>query len=194
MLRVLMLLSLAATAPVPAAAELPLTGLIGVYADGAHQYNAYCTFPAGYPIAKVEVWIWCLPSTHGLKCADFSIGYPANALRDRITTSPAISSSQGDLAGGYSVCFSACQVDWVWIAHQTLYMTSSAPTYAEILPHPAIGLYRLFNCDAPDCCSEPAIKGTTLYIGNSSYPCLPPEIAIRTESDTWGAVKSLFEE
>lgn len=194
MRRVLMLLTLAAILPVPAAADLPLTGVIGIYADGAHQYNAYCTFPPNYPIAKTEMWIWCLPSTHGLKCAEFSIGYPTNALRDRITNSPFISSSQGDLAGGYSVCFGACQLDWVWIAHQTLYVTSGASTYAEILPHPGVGLYRFFNCDSPGCCYEPAIKGTTLYISNNSYPCLPPELAIETNADTWGAVKSLFEE
>jgi hypothetical protein len=194
MRRVLMLLSLAAILPVTAAAELPLTGLINVYADGAHQYNAYCAFPPGNPIAKIEMWIWCLPSTHGLKCAEFSIGYPANALRDRITTSPAISSSQGDLANGYSACFGVCQLDWVWIAHQTLYVTSNAQTFVEILPHPTVGLYRFFNCDSPGCCNEPAIKGTTLYISNNAYPCLPPEIAIGTEPDTWGAVKSLYQE
>jgi len=194
MRRVLMLLSLAGMMPVPSVADLPLTGTIGVYADGAHQYNAYCPFPIGAPIAKVEMWIWCLPSTRGLRCADFSIGYPANALQDLVTSNPGVSSSQGDLAGGYSACFDACQLDWVWIAHQSLYLTSNASTYVEILPHPGIGLYRFLNCDSPNCCNEPAIKGSTLYLSDSAHACLPPEIAIGTGSDTWGAVKALYKE
>ncbi len=194
MRRALVLLSLAAALPAVAAAELPVTGSIGIYADASHLYNAYCPFAAGYPLAKIEMWVWCLPSTHGLKCAEFAVGYPANALRDRVTTNPGLASIQGDLGSGYAACFSGCQMDWVWVVHQTLYMTTNASTYAEIVPHPSIGLYRFFNCDSPGCCYEPALKGATLYISNSSYPCLPPEVAIEAEPGTWGAVKSLYAE
>jgi hypothetical protein len=194
MRRVLMLLSLAAVLSAPAAAQLPATGVIGLYAESFHQYNAYCPFPSGYPLAKVEMWIWCLPSTHGLKCAEFAIGYPSNALRDRVTVNPGVSSSEGDLASGYSACFGECQMDWVWIAHETLYLTSNASTYAEIIPHPDMGLYRFVNCDSPGCCYEPALKGTTLYMSTSAYPCLPPELAIQTGTGTWGGVKGLYED
>jgi len=188
-----LLILLSATVPGAVLAELPPTGSIGLYADASRQYYACCPFFESYPVARVEVWIWCLPSTRGLKCAEFAIAYPPNVIRDRIVYSPLISSSQGDLINGFSACFSACQMDWVWVAHQSLYIVHLS-SYAEIVPHSGVGLYRFFNCDSGDCCYEPCLKGTNLYFNSTAYLCLPPEIAIQTDESTWGAVKELFKE
>jgi len=194
MKRLLVLLTISTILPVAVLAELPPTGNIGLYSDAAHQYYAYCPFFQGNPVAKVEMWIWCLPSTQGLKCAEFAIGYPSNVIRDRIMYNPLILSSQGDLASGYSACFGTCQVDWCWIAHQSLYLAGHEVSYAEIVPHPGVGLYRFFNCESGSCCYEPCLKGTSLYFNTNTYPCLPPELAIRTDESTWGTLKGLFQE
>jgi hypothetical protein len=192
--QLLMLIIILTTVPAAVPAELPPTGNIGLYADAARQYYAYCPFFVGYPVAKVELWIWCLPSTQGMRCAEFAIGYPTNVVRDRIIYSPLLSSTQGDLVGGLSACFASCQMDWCWIAHQSLYVVDHQASYAEIIPHPGVGLYRFFNCESESCCYEPCLRGTTLYLNSNVSPCLPPELAIGTDGSTWGALKGLFAE
>jgi hypothetical protein len=74
-------------------AALPPRGYISLYADGARNYYAYCSIPAGYPIAKIEMWVWLLPGENGLMCADFAVGYPSNVIRDRITYNTALIST-----------------------------------------------------------------------------------------------------
>ena len=194
MRRLLVLCTVLVLLPGSLVAELPTTGSIGLYADASRQYYATCPFFETYPIAKVEMWIWCLPSTQGLTCAEFGIAYPANVILDRIIYNPGLSSRLGDLAGGVAACFGACQMDWCWVAHQTLYVSGHAASVAEIVPHPGVGLYRFFNCVSESCCYEPCLKGTSLYINTSAYPCLPPELAIQADESTWGSVKELFRE
>lgn len=173
-------------------ADLPPRGYVSLYADAARGYFSYCPIPSGYPIAKIEMWVWLLPGENGLMCADFAVGYPSNVIRDRITFNAAlISTSSGTLFTGYSACLNTCQWDWCWVAHQALYITSLQGTYAEIVPHPALGVFQFFNC-APGHPAEPCLRGTSLFLNNNSYPCVVPELAIGAGELTWGAVKSLF--
>ena len=172
-------------------AELPPRGYLSLYADGARSFNAYCPLAPGYSIAKIEMWVWCLPGENGLWGAECAVGYPENVIRDRITYNSRLSAVVGDPLAGISIRFDACQWDWCWIAHQTLYVYSIQQTYLEITPHPGVGVFRFFGCGDGNP-AEPCLKGTTLYLNAPASPCLEPETAIGTEGSTWGALKSLF--
>ena len=192
MKRTLIVIAIALTLPAALWAQLPQTGILSLYADGSRVYYASCPFPAGYPIAKVEMWIWCLPSERGLLGTDFAVSYPSNVIKDRITWNALLSSAPGDLAAGYSARFGACQWDWSWVAHQTLYLSTHQVTAAELVSHPGVGSMRFLSCEGAGCCWEPCIKGTSLYFNSTIFPCLPPELAIGEPSPTWGAVKGLY--
>lgn len=172
-------------------AQPPPRGVISLYADGAHSYNAYCTLPWGYSIAKVEMWVWCLPSENGLWGAEFAVSYPSNVMADRVTYNSNLAIKQGGLLEGLSAAFGACQWDWCWIAHQTLYVISPEQTNLGVAPHPASGFFQFFNCSEGHP-AEPCLKGSDLYLNVSTVPCLPPETAIGVGGSTWGGVKNLF--
>lgn len=193
MKKALMLMAIISSLAGVSLAELPPRGYLSLYADGARAFNAYCPLAPNFSIAKIEMWVWALPGENGLHAADFAVAYPSNVIHDRIVYNSLISAGTGSLLAGYSGVFGACQWDWSWIAHQSLYVNTRLQTYAEIAPHPAIGFFQFYNCQEgyPD---EPCMKGTSLYLNTVSYPCLPPETAIGSESSTWGAVKSLYGE
>jgi len=174
-----------------ALAKLPPRGFISLYADGARSYSSYCQVYPGNSIAKIEMWVWCLPGENGLWGAEFAVGYPENVIRDRIAYNSRLSSIVGDPLSGVSTRFDACQWDWCWIAHQRLYVNSIQQTYLEVVPHPGPGVFQFFNCGGGNP-AEPCLKGTNLYLNVPTNPCLPPETAIGTEGSTWGTMKSLF--
>jgi len=177
---------------VAAAAQLPPRGNIALYADGARSYSACCPIPAGFAIAKIEMWVWCLPGENGLWGADFAVGYPSNIIRDRLAYNGHLAAIAGDPLSGLSASFDACQWNWCWVAHQTLYVNSLQQTYLEIVPHPGQGVFQFYTCAAGNP-AEPCLKGTTLLL-NAAAPCLPPETAIGTDGPTWGTLKGLFTE
>lgn len=193
MSRVLIIAVMVACLAGAAGAELPARGNVGLYADATRTYNAYCQFPPGHPIAKVDLWVWCQPSVNGLLCADFGVSFPSNVMRSGITYNTAIiSTGSGDLATGYSVCLNACQWDWCWIAHQILFVNSAQATTVDVVPHQVLGVLQFTTC-AQGNATEPCLRGTSLYL-NSSSPCVPPDLPIATEEPTWGTLKSLFNE
>jgi hypothetical protein len=159
--------------------KLPERGFISLYADGSRSYSSYCQVYPGNSIAKIEMWVWCLPGE--------------NVILDLITYNSGLATIAGDPLTGISACFDACQWDWCWIAHQTLYVNSIQESYLEVVPHPGAGVFRFFNCGDGHP-AEPCLKGTTLYLNAPTNPCLPPETAIGTEGSTWGTMKSLFTE
>lgn len=173
-------------------AELPSRGNISLYADQARLYNAYCPLGPGHGIGRIEMWVWCLPGETGLSGVQFAVGYPPNAVRDRIVYNSVLSAVAGDL-DGCSAFFGACQWDWCWVAYQSLYVNSPEQTLVEIVAHPVAGVFQFSNCE-PGYPNEPCLKGTSLYINDDSLPCLPPETAIGSEGSTWGAVKDLYGE
>ena len=172
-------------------AQLPPKGIISLYADQARAYGAYCAIPPGYSVAKVEMWVWCLPGENGLQGVECAVSYPSNVICDRITYNGALAALQGTLSGGLSVSFGTCQWNWCWIAHQTLYLTSLQQTFLEVSPHPGSGVFQFFNCGAGNP-AESCLKGTILSL-NASAPCLMPETAIGAAGATWGALKALFD-
>ncbi len=189
---VFLTLLLLLVAPHAALGQPPATGTIALYADEARAYIATCPFPAGYPVGKVEMWIWCLPGSNGLMGADFGVSYPYNVIRDRISWNPGLAEHTGDFADGCSARFSTCQESWTWIAHESLYISSHVATFAELVLHAGVGALRFMDCTSPGCCWEDCLKGSGLFFNTSLYPCLPPELAIAAESPTWGCIKGLF--
>ncbi len=175
-----------------AGAQLPPRGNISLYADGARAYTAYCAIPWGYPVAKIEMWVWCLPGENGLWGAECAVSYPSNVVGDRVTYNGALAATEGTLSDGLSAFFGACQGDWCWIAHQSLYVISLDQTFLEIAPHPASGVFQFFTCGAGNP-AEPCLKGSNLALNALFPPCLMPETAIGVEGSTWGAVKTLFD-
>jgi hypothetical protein len=175
-----------------AEAQLPPRGNISLYADGARAYTAYCAIPWGFSVANAEMWVWCLPGENGLWGVECAVSYPSNVISDRITYNGGLAVRLGSLLEGLSASFGTCQVDWCWIAHQTLYVTSLEQTSLEVVPHPASGVFQFFTCGAGNP-AEPCLKGTSLALNFPALPCLMPETAIGAAGSTWGAVKTLFD-
>jgi hypothetical protein len=169
---------------IPCAAQGPI-GYAGLFTS--YEHYEWCV--DGEAPYHAEMWIWCFPSYLGQICAEFEVYYPPNVYESAITwNTPLISSWVGCPAEGFSVCFIDCQWDWLWICHQSLWVTDSTPSYCEIIPHHDVGVYQFANC-APGYPTEPFIKLANFYI-NHSYmddECTP----FAVESSSWGAIKSI---
>lgn len=64
---------------------LPLKGYIGhigLYNSEAFGLNCWCPI-GGSAWGRIEMWVWCLPSTEGLKCAEFDVQYPGPGIPAR---------------------------------------------------------------------------------------------------------------
>ena len=119
--------------PGAASSQLPETGYIGLYTDDTHSSS--CITGVGFYPA--EIWIWFLPSINGSTEVDFAISYPSNIIQsDKTKNMDLICVEVGDFESGYAVGFCSCERRWLWIAHQTLYITDSTPSWVEIVKHP----------------------------------------------------------
>lgn len=166
--------------------ELPRIGYIGLFSDDNH--SGWCIEGTG--VYTFEMWIWCLPSSYGLFCAEFRIDYPEAITQSTVTKNTDIISVElGDLASGWSVCFPECILDeWIWPAHQTLYVTDdSTPMEISVVEHPLVGEYYFANCDFD---TEPIRIIASLYINftKEDFPCM----VMGVEESSWGAIKSMM--
>ena len=173
-------------------------GFIGLYADNQRTYHVYCPFE-GPSVARVEMWIWCLPSVDGQLGAEFRIEYPLNVIQSTVTPNDAIIAVElGSLPEGISVAYSVCQFDWNCPYHQTLWITSHDMTEVRIVSHPEVGVYQFISC-LPDFPPEQCIILSDLLLNNPGGsmigPCKPPDdLIIETKNFAWGAIKSIFRE
>jgi hypothetical protein len=169
-------------------AQFPPRGYIGLYLDSTRFPCHSCA--NGVVPYVVEMWIWCWPSYEGSKAASFMVVYPANVIQGPVTYNlDIIEGYVGDLLNGVGVWYDSCQMDWHWIAHQSLHVIDPAPSHVYIAKHPD-----------PYC---PCINFATCQTG---YPiqCVtvhtelllnvecPPGNPIGTERATWGAIKNQF--
>jgi hypothetical protein len=173
-------------------AQLP-HGYIGLFTDADH--DTWCI--TGSPVYSFDFWIFCYPSVDSMLCAEFAISYPATGvIQSTVTPNTAIISvSLGTLPGGMSVCYLECQLDINWCFHQQVFVTDANPKMIEIIVHPApeIEHIRFAECNDPTYPVEPVVKFTNLYI---NYDPITDPLCQETgtESKSWGAIKTLFNE
>lgn len=161
------------------------TGYIGLFADDYR--GSWCINGVGF--YQASMWVWCLPGQDGMVCAEFDISYPYNVIEAGINYNPAILPLIIQPPDGWSLCFSECRTDWVWMFNQIIFVTTVDKTMLEIVPMPDVGVYQFANC-LPGYPVEPCIKLTNLYINYE-----PDESECSTtgvEASSWGAIKSLF--
>lgn len=161
-------------------------GYIGLYTDDTHSQS--CVTGVGFYPA--QVWIWCLPGENGQICAEFSVAYPPNIVQSTVyKNTPIISVDMGDIAGGWSVCYTDCRYDFHWLAWQQIYVTDATPGWIEIVKHPSpeITCVQAANC-LPGYPIECLMVLTKFGVNQEC----PPENPIGTEETTWGAIKGLY--
>ena len=160
----------------------PPRGYIGLYADGNHSICNVMN-PGGF--LPFTMYIWCLPSEHGMTAAEFAVSYPASVIPSTITLNPAITVSLGTLTGGTSVAFGSCNNDWVWTHTQSCYLTATTPGYIVIIPDPTAQppAYQYASCELGNPLEQ------IMIINNLA---LNQQCLIATKDASWGAIKSLF--
>lgn len=142
-------------------------GFIGLYTDVDHSQ---CEVWSEGGFVPFTYYIWCLPSSNGMICAEFATDASPNIIRSTVTANtPIISVSLGDIAGGMSVCFNTCHTDWTWSHQQQCYLTSTDVGYIQITPHPDVGVHQFANC-LPGYPTEPAYISSRIYINEDSTP------------------------
>ena len=158
---------------------LPSKPYVGLFADAAHSIEAVSN-PGGF--FPFMLWIWWLPSEHGLMASEFMMTYPSNVIAGTVIANPLLSVSLGCI--GY-VCptFVECQVDWVWTHQQACYLTDALPSVIEIGPRPGASVIEAANCD-------PGYPLETVVVYNKF--ALNRDAVIGVESQSWGAIKSLY--
>lgn len=154
-------------------------GYVALYADANHS-NCSVMNPGGF--FPAEVWIWFFTPSLGVQAAEYKLTAPASVIVSTVTTNADITASLGDVVGGISVAFGACQNGWVWTQHVTCYLTMTAPDFIRIEPRPAVGL-QFASCEL----GFPIYPATVL-----NHLALNQGCVVATENASWGAIKSLF--
>jgi hypothetical protein len=148
----------------------------GIYlsVDDSHT-ECTATGVAMYP---VYVWIWVKPDSLGVICAEFMLSYPPNVIQSQVTKNvPIISQDVGDFPSGYSVCFITCQHDWVWIAHQLVYVLDQTQSQISVLPHPDRDSVLVADC-RPGYPTH-GVRGGEVWLNAEAGPaCAPLDLGI----------------
>ncbi|UCF06936.1 MAG: hypothetical protein JSV33_07925 [bacterium] len=155
-------------------------GYIGLFVDDSHSF--WCAEGSGF--YSFEMWIWCLPSERGMICAEFMCVYPANVIQSTLTTNPIVSVTLGTLDTGMSVCYFACEWDWNWPFHQTLWVTDATESVITIEKHPDpnIVCIQFANCEPgyPTECVSPISMIEINHCTNA------------VDESSWSAIKGLL--
>ncbi len=165
-------------------------GYIGLFADVTH--TSWCASAASVP-GSFNMWIYCLPRSDGLKCAEFMIQMPADPTFFIGGSTPQAGSSiiLGDPATGVSFCFSECQTDWVWLYQFLMVDTGGNRNMVSIVPHPTAGGPNFSNCVLPDRPIYDAVVFNNFYV-NYVDGTDPECNETATAPASWGAIKSLY--
>jgi len=181
-MRIRILLTLAFMLSSSVAFSLPSVGYIGLYSD---PDRSFCEVHSSGGLSSFDLYVYCLPSEHGVMSVKFAISYPANVTQSSLTVNPGIAYTQGDLESGINVQFQSCMYGWVWTHHQTLYITDTDPDWIYIVAHPGEGSYYFTTC-IDGYPSEGVMVVNHLAV---NQPCV-----IATEETSWGAIKSLYKD
>jgi hypothetical protein len=179
MRKVLMLCALLVVALAGANLEAS-TVYVGLYADEAHSVTSVDYAGA---VTEFDVWVWWLPSEHGLIANSFRLAYPSNVTWGTITLNPNTMPNIGCNDGWEPMCaiFSNCELDWVWSHHQRCYLTDAMPSAIQIVP-PDPDPIEAANCEM----GNPLDQVVVLNRLNMNW------WFDAAEPQTWGAIKSLY--
>ena len=165
-------------------------GYIGLFADVTH--TSWCASAASVP-GNFNMWIYCLPRSDGMFCAEFMIQMPADPTLILATATPQAGYSiiMGNLTTGVSICFNSCQTDWVWIYQVLMVDTAGNQNMVSIVPHPTAGGPNFANCVEPLRPIYDAVVFNNLYV--NYVDGVDPECdETGTAPASWGAIKSLY--
>ncbi len=166
-----------------AGAALPSKPYVGLYADAAHGVTSLN--PA--PYASFQIWIWWLPSAHGLYGTEYRVAMPSNVIALSAVANPLLQVliGCGDLYEEYYICayFSSCMADWVYTHQLTCMLLNPTPGFVEILPRSSKSAIWAASCEA----GYP-LEAVTILNKFGIYQ----EGAIAVGSRSWGAIKSLY--
>lgn len=160
---------------------------IELYFDSGHSD---CAETGDMPFYEVELWIWTHPGPDGVMFAEFSLEYPMTIIQGQpIQNSAIISTFLGDLDYGVSVGFFTCQHDWLWIAHQHIWVNNPTPSYVEVEPHqdPHIEFICVGDCTPGFPAHE--VYGSRAYFNYDTPPtpcgpAAPPDLVVSSGSPT----------
>ena len=142
---------------------------IYLYFDEA---RSSCTATGASPYT-VEMWVWVYPGSLSLSGCEFSIVYPLDVVQIAMTKNTAIIAADfGEPQSGWVVGYLACQDDWHWVAHQTLYVLDPLPGQLYVAPHPATGSIAVHECPDPGGPGVPVYGGAAFVNVTSSDPDL----------------------
>ena len=113
---------------------------LGLYVDEARSSNEAAT-PGLF-----TGWVFCLPGTNGVMCAEFMVKVPEGMILLNTTGNPGISVALGSLTDGMSVCFTECRDDWVWTHNFNVYASSASPAEITIERHPSTQERAIASC------------------------------------------------
>ena len=115
-------------------------GRIGLYIDDQHSVNEVAT-PGTF-----TAYVFCLPSSDGMMCAEFGIDLPEGMTIFGVTENPDISVALGSLTAGISACFVDCKTDWVWTHQFSVADIAGGPAEIAVVRHPSVGTRIFANC------------------------------------------------
>ena len=158
---------------------------IGLYTDAAHSNCRQDVVAASVPFI---VHIWVQPSDLGMICAEFSFLFPPTYYAIGTLANPDHSVALGAPPTGVSICFPTCQTDWTWLYQMTMLpLAAGIPDYMNIDIRPDAGAYQVANC-------EDGYPIESLIILNNLGLNQDCEMAVGTETSSWGAIKSIVAE
>ncbi len=158
------------------------TTYIGLYADEAHSECS--SYPA--PFQLVSFWVWIQVGADGMFCVDYEITTPFNVIQAATIVNPAAGYHIGDaiVPPGATVCFPACQTDWIWTHQLQCLVIDTSPSIITLDPHDDYGTMRSTNCIEEGDPYETMTKINDLFLNQGC--CLP------TLESSWGAIKALL--
>jgi hypothetical protein len=176
-------------------AVLPTEGYIGLFTGPSSDSPAQ-TAPSGqlgvwYTGERTTfyMWIWVLPSTNGMRAAEWMIQLPEEdnvALAD-VTGNPGLTLYLGTLTSGISAVFETCQTDWAWYFYVEAYLLDDVSSVIKVVEDPTAQppFLGLATCSYPYPL-ENILPFSYLYMNPASG------LYIGTKEMSWGAIKSLF--
>ncbi|HSG28455.1 MAG TPA: hypothetical protein VLA34_08235 [Candidatus Krumholzibacterium sp.] len=156
---------------------------LGLYADGNHS-DCDADVVAYSPIT---LWVWVLPSMQGVECLEFRLVKPA--WLELVSTTPhflcADMEEDYDWFGeGGRICYEYCRFQWTWVFQFTLMPTTDRETgFITMAEWLRSGELKVSTCKE----DRPVQALTPLTWLAINQPC-----EVSTETETWGAIKSLY--